>query len=267
VNNTMLLNSGGGKLLAFDLTSNASTPLKTIVFPLTVAYPDSFLNDVRFDLRANASALGRAGIAYITDSSTTGRNGIIVVDLASGRSWRHLVMHPSTLPEEGFVSAYDGAVFYPVMPAGPLAGVYSQLTVGSDGIALSADGEYLYYCPLAGRAWYRVPTSYLRVPPTGPGSTPTAALRARAAVQTLARRPSHADGLREAASGAIFLTAPERESIEVFDPATGLLAELVRDPRIQWPDTMAVGRDERLYFTVNQYWLWVGFSLSERMMG
>jgi sugar lactone lactonase YvrE len=150
VNNTMLLNSGGGKLLAFDLASNSSTPLKTIVFPLTVAYPETFLNDVRFDLRASATPSGQ-GVAYITDSSTNGRNGIIVVDLGTGRSWRHLDMHPSTLPEEGFVSAYDGRVFYPVMPAGPLAGVYSQLTVGSDGIALSAGPSRACPCTMRAR--------------------------------------------------------------------------------------------------------------------
>jgi hypothetical protein len=46
--------------------------------------------------------------------------------------------HPSTLPEEGFRSAYDGVPFYPVMPTGPYAGAYNQLTVGSDGIAISA---------------------------------------------------------------------------------------------------------------------------------
>jgi hypothetical protein len=97
-----------------------------------------------------------------------------------------------------------------------------------------------------------------------PRAACTPALQARAGVQALARRPSHADGLRETASGAIYLTAPEREGIDVFDPATGLIEEFVRDPRVQWPDTMAVGRDGRLYVTVNQYWLCVAGRVGAR---
>jgi sugar lactone lactonase YvrE len=89
----MLLNSGGGKLVRFDLSANASTPAQTIIFPPDVAYAETFLNDVRFDLRQ-----GAAGVAYITDSSTMGRNGIVVVDLGSGRSWRHLDMFVSRAP-------------------------------------------------------------------------------------------------------------------------------------------------------------------------
>jgi hypothetical protein len=51
VNGKMLLNNGGGKLLAFDLNGDTATPVKTINFPIGVAYPDTFLNDIRFDLR------------------------------------------------------------------------------------------------------------------------------------------------------------------------------------------------------------------------
>jgi sugar lactone lactonase YvrE len=247
----MLLNSGGGKLVAFDLSAkNVSAPVQTIVFPPHVAYPETFLNDIRFDLRAGK------GVAYITDSSTQGRAGLIVVDLGSGRSWRHLDAHPSTLPEEGLVTAYNGVPFYPVMPGGDFPGVYSQLTVGADSLAISADGAWIYYAPLASRTWYRVPTAVLRVPSAGPGSTPTAAMMARSAVQTLGGRPSHSDGLREAGDGTIYLTAPEREGIYSWNAADGMLKAFVRDPRIQWPDTMAV-QQGKLWVTVNQYWLCV----------
>jgi hypothetical protein len=51
LNGKQLLNNGGGKLVAFDLSGNSTKPVQTIVFPLDVAGPNSFLNDVRFDLR------------------------------------------------------------------------------------------------------------------------------------------------------------------------------------------------------------------------
>ena len=73
--------------------------VKKIQFPLDVAMPTTYLNDVRFDLRRGSGG----GMAFITDSSQMGPNGIIVVDLASGRSWRRLHDHPST-KAEGFTN-------------------------------------------------------------------------------------------------------------------------------------------------------------------
>jgi sugar lactone lactonase YvrE len=92
---------GGPKLVGIDLTNN--TVIKTIVFPPTVAFADSYLNDVRFDLRPNITACGE-GVAYITDSSVEGRNGIVVVDLGTGESWRHLDGHPSVRPAQQWLA-------------------------------------------------------------------------------------------------------------------------------------------------------------------
>src|SRR5580698_5630707 len=79
---------GAAKLVAVDLATNQV--VKTIVFPASAVLPTTYINDVRFDLRK-----GKAGIAYITDSAHDGPGGIIVVDLASGESWRKLSGHPS----------------------------------------------------------------------------------------------------------------------------------------------------------------------------
>src|SRR5262249_21958039 len=135
--------SGGPKLVCVDLGRNEVT--RTIRFPRDVALPDTYLNDVRFDLRK-----GKAGVAYITESSLTRANGIIVVDLDSGKSWRRLRGHASTLPEKDFLPFVEGR---PLMNR-PAKGKPSHLTIGSDGIAISADGKRLYYCPLASRRLY-----------------------------------------------------------------------------------------------------------------
>jgi len=84
---------GGPKLVGVDLAQNRV--IKTILFPREVALSTTYLNDLRFDLRR-----GEQGMAFITDSSAQ-TNGIIVVDLASGQSWRRLHEHPSTLPQRG----------------------------------------------------------------------------------------------------------------------------------------------------------------------
>src|SRR4051812_13820324 len=126
------------KLVAVDLNTNQI--VKTITFPPDVALPTSYLNDVRFDL-----GRGSEGTAYLTDSSDQGPNGIVVVDIASGKSWRRLNDHPSTKAEPNFKPIVEGQPLMSRPPIGPAA----YMKMGSDGIALSPDGKTLYYCALA----------------------------------------------------------------------------------------------------------------------
>lgn len=69
------------ELVCVDLEINKV--VKKIFFPQDVALPSTYLNDVRFDLRYGKG--GQREIAFITDSSQQGPNGIIVVDLESGK--------------------------------------------------------------------------------------------------------------------------------------------------------------------------------------
>src|SRR5260370_2921573 len=62
--------SGGAKLVVIDLTTNAVK--RTIVFPDSLITKGTSSNDVRFDL-----ARGKAGFAYITDSSAAAGRGTI----------------------------------------------------------------------------------------------------------------------------------------------------------------------------------------------
>ncbi|KAI8963462.1 hypothetical protein F5Y11DRAFT_365054 [Daldinia sp. FL1419] len=73
---------GGPKLIGVNFTTNAV--FKTIVFPGTVAYGDSYLNDVRFDLRSSISNSSTEGNPYIIDSSPSGNNALIIVNLSTG---------------------------------------------------------------------------------------------------------------------------------------------------------------------------------------
>lgn len=85
---------GGPKIVGIALSNDSI--YATYTFPVCVHFPDSYMNDVRFDLRANVTASGQ-GVAYIVDSSDEGRNGFIVLDLGTGESWRRLTQHVSTL--------------------------------------------------------------------------------------------------------------------------------------------------------------------------
>src|SRR3954453_2664876 len=128
---------GGAKLVCVDLARDAI--VQTIVVPGDAALENTYLNDIRFDLRR-----GDAGLAFITDSTNgEGAGGLIVVDLASGRSWRKLHDHPTVRIEPGFLAIIGG---HPV----------DGLAMASDGIAISADGERLFYCPFGSRRLYSV---------------------------------------------------------------------------------------------------------------
>lgn len=72
---------GGPKLIRM---SSNGTFERTYTFPYNVHYPDSSMNDVRFDMRTNSTPSGE-GIAYIVDASLEGRNGFIVLDLGTGK--------------------------------------------------------------------------------------------------------------------------------------------------------------------------------------
>ena len=92
----------GPKLVAVDLETNEV--VQTISFADSPAILDTtYLNDVRFDLRK-----GEAGLAFITDSSSSGPNAIIVVDLASGEAWRQLEGHPSVQAKPNFLPIVEG---------------------------------------------------------------------------------------------------------------------------------------------------------------
>ena len=220
------------KLIGIDLRSNRI--FKTIHFPAEVVHSTTYLNDVRFDLRHGAD-----GIAYITDSSDKGANAIIVVDLATGESWRKLNDHFSTKAEPGFAPFVEGQLVMQRKPGKPA----EQIKMGADGIAISADGERLYYCPLASRRLYSVSCAALRDRALPDQET-------AATVRDEGEKPA-SDGLESDANNKIYCTAYESNAI-VRRNSPDDFETIVHDARILWADTMSLASDGYLYFTANQ---------------
>lgn len=229
---------GGPKLVCVDLASD--TVIKTILFPQDVALPTSYLNDVRFDLRRGAE-----GVAYLTDSSDQGPNAIVVVDLATGQSWRRLHDHPSTKAEDltNFVPVVEGRPIVNRQEDGTIA---PAIAMGADGIAIGADGARLYYCPLVSRRLYSVDTDALV----------DRALDDTAVAATVADegdKGGAGDGLETDAQGYLYATNYEHNAVlrrPVGVP--GAWEPVVHDPRLLWPDTLSVAADGYLYVTANQ---------------
>ncbi|KAM3459615.1 hypothetical protein NHJ6243_006731 [Beauveria neobassiana] len=240
---------GGPKVIAVDLSTNKV--IRTYRFPQTVVYSDSFLNDIRVDRTPGLSGLtsnGSEGVAYITDSSLEGRNGFVILDLTSGESWRHLDNDPRVRAQQQVVPWVHGNPVLFAPPGQP----YSRAAIGSDGIALGADGKDLYFSVISGRELF---------------SAPTAALRAHDASSELVLAASItnkgekgiSDGLETDSNGVIYAGNVEQEAVVSYFPGNSSVQTFVRDPRINWVDTLSIGWDGFLYFTVNQVHLMPNF--------
>jgi sugar lactone lactonase YvrE len=227
---------GGPKLVGVDLRTN--TVFQTIRFPRDVALDTTYLNDVRFDL-----CRSEAGVAYITDSS---ENGLIVVDLATKQSRRRLhgLKFKSTQPEPQFLPIVEGQ---PLMIR-PRGGPPSYTRVGANGIAISRNGKFLYYCPMSSRHLYRVRTDTLMGEQTGDEE---GAQAEKDLVEDLGDRGFASDGLETDDMGRLYLTNYEDNAI-LRRHEDGSYETLVYDPRVLWPDTLCLAADGYLYFIANQ---------------
>lgn len=230
---------GGPKLVCVDLKTNQV--IKKILFPQSVALPTTYLNDIRFDLR-----IGREGVAYITDSAQNGPNGIIVVDLASGESWRRLNDHPSTKSADlqSFLPIVEGRAFVVKQQDENNGSVKVAANMGSDGVAISATGELLYYCPLASRKLFSVSTKGL-IDRTRDDQYVSQTVRDEG------DKGGASDGLESDAEGRIYVTNYEHNSI-LRRNQDGEWETIVHDPRLLWPDTLSLASNGYLYVTANQ---------------
>ncbi|WP_018045479.1 L-dopachrome tautomerase-related protein [Methylobacterium sp. 88A] len=225
----------GPKLVEIDLKTNR--PARTIAFNEAVAPQGSYLNDVRF------SPDGKT--AYITDSGASG--ALVVVDLASGKARRLLDGDPTTQPDKTVTVTYEGRPLR--RPDG------RGVEFAADGIALSPDGDTLYWQAIKGRTLYSLPTSAL----TGwmTSSLVPEALSDRSLsgkVETVGDN-GPADGLIiSRKDGRMYVTSPQDDSIKVRDLSAkgSALTTLIQDKRLRWPDTFAEGPDGTLYVTTSR---------------
>lgn len=211
----------GPKLVQIDLATNAV--VRVLGFDERVAPQGTYLNDMRF------SHGGR--YVYITNSGPKG--SLIVVDLDDDSAWRVLDGHPTTQPELDVVVHTDGK---PLRRPDGRGAMFA-----ADSIALSRDGDWLYWKPLTGKTLYRVPTSVLH--------------RADASDDEVARQVERlgdvgvTDGFWIDAQERLYLSALEENAVKrrVGDK----IETLVTDERLRWPDTFSEGPDGSIYITAS----------------
>ncbi len=207
---------GGAKLMKFEIRSGKL--LKKYIFDEKLAPKNSYLNDVRID--------NDKGYAYMTDS---GMGAILVLNLETGECRRLLAGHPSVMAEN-----FRLVVEEKVLP----------MKVHSDGIALTPDGEYLYYQALTGRSLYRINTGHLRN-----FSIPKDTI---SKMVEYTAKTGACDGIEFDRNGILYLTSIEMNAIRTYNPETNHVETVVRDSLIKWPDSFSITRQGDIYFTTSQ---------------
>ncbi len=213
------IQGGGAKLVKMNKQTGAVE--KTYSFMGLV--PDSaYVNDVRIDTKKQ--------VAYLSESK---RGGIIVVDLASGKMRCLLSNHYSVKSDPSYKYIIDGRE---LMKEG------KPTKFNSDGIALTPDGEWVYYKPLTDDKLYRIKTEYLR-----DWNLADSAMGSK--VEDLGKFCS-TDGMIFDKKGNLYFGDPQHYRLLKIDKDLKMTT-LLEDQRLIWPDSYAIA-DGYLYFTTSQ---------------
>ena len=242
---------GGAKIMAFNLSSNASL-IRTYTIPTELLANGTNANDVRIN-----NTIGTGGFAFLTDESKYG--GILACNLSDGTWTKRLFNTSVVMADPGYVGSYDGNPIYSWNGT-----TKSFINTGSDGIALQSGN--VYWGVLASRRFYYVPQSVM-------ADYSLSDAEVLDAVVFPGQLGSEQAGFTADDKGRLYLTASEQNAIYYVDtlqqyttedvngvPAGGsgfvkpenyLVKTLVRSALIQHADSAAI-LDGYLYFCTNQ---------------
>lgn len=212
---------GTVRLLAFDLVTGEV--VHDHVFGRTVAPRGSFFQDLQVDPSGDA--------VYIADAGFWARRpSLVVYEPHSGRARRVLDRHPSVFPQDWIIETASG----PLVFFGGLA----ALKPGVDGIAISPEGDWLFYGAMTHDSLYRVRTVDLL-----DSALSDHELGQR--VERFSDKPLN-DGLSTDVEGNVYITDVEHGAVMRVGP-NRTLETLIRTPRIRWADALSFGPDGWLY--------------------
>lgn len=197
------------RLFVFNLSDNKLE--KTYLLQKGSYYPNSYINDLRVDKKNNK--------IYCTDS---GRAGLIVLDMTSGKSIRVLDNHFSTKAEQSYLT-FDNKKW--------------ENTINSDGIALDTKNDLLYFHALTGYSLYSVPTKVL----ANANNT-----EVEKSVKLVAKTAAP-DGMILDENGTLYFADLENNKI-MYRKQDGSIHTLVEGEKIRWADTFSI-YNNYLYFT------------------
>ena len=206
--------------------------LDTIYLGAAIDHSTSFMNDLVYDKKHN--------YIYIADSGSA--PGILAVDLKTKSATKYLYGHESVVADDSIWLIINGEK------------VFKDKTImtGADGIALSCDGNTLYYTPLTSRILYSISTEILR---SGDNQ------KAIENVKTLGYKRSASGGLIMSARNRLYMTALEDNAVYMSsslgdgpeDFNYKKFSVVAQNDDLVWQDTLAIDKkSKKLYIVTNQ---------------
>ncbi|WP_158826786.1 SMP-30/gluconolactonase/LRE family protein [Mucilaginibacter lacusdianchii] len=209
------------KLVKINLATNTVER----VYPFEgITSEKSYINDVRVDTEKQ--------IAYLTNSN---EGGITVLDLETGKGRELLKNHYSVKTDPSFTFMIDG---HELMKKGEPA------KMQSDGIALSPDGEWLYYKPLTDNKLYRIKTEHLR-------NEDLSDEELESKVEDLGSFAT-TDGMAFDTQGNLYLGDLQNYALLKITPDLQM-STFLKDEQLIWPDSYSLSKDGKyLYVSTSQ---------------
>ncbi|KAK7092017.1 hypothetical protein V1264_009628 [Littorina saxatilis] len=206
------------KLVVYDI--NKKKEVRSYTFPDDVAnHTSCFLNDIVLDY-----VNGDVKFAYITDTNDA---KLYVYDYDKDESY--------FFQDDTMKASIPGGKF-------PI-----------DGIAMSPDFKYVYYCPLDGLGTFQIATSVLR------NKDAAFSQHVRSVGQRVGKTGGITYGQRSIFYGLLFKNGVQRWMVEEdaqqtgYDKVTLTTDQLIvhDDVRMRWPDTFGWDDSGHLWFTAN----------------
>lgn len=207
------------KLVKINLAKNK---VEKIFYFNYVADKNSYINDVRVDTKLK--------YAYLTNSS---EGGILVVNLATGKIRQVL---------QGSYTVVSNPHYHFTIDGKELKQNGAPAKFNSDGVALTPDGNYLYYKPVTDDKLYRIATKYLR------NEKLSAAVLA-SKVEDLGHFTS-SDGMVFDSDGNLYLSDAENYRIVKITPDLKV-HEFIASQLLIWPDSFSI-QNGYLYVSCSQ---------------
>ena len=210
------------KIFAFNLADGGL--LLEYEIPSDIAPLGSHMNDMQIDSAGE--------FIYIADASIFRKSPALIVFDIKNRTARRVRENHESVTAENFISKVGGRDMV-------VLGAF-VIRPHVDSIALSRDGQWLYYAAVNAQHMYRVRAADLRDKSLDPATL-------AAKVERFARK-SHSDGITIDDAGNLYLSDPEHDAVTALR-ANGEFQTLVTSSKLRWPDGFSFGPDGYVYVT------------------
>lgn len=183
--------------------------------------------DLRVSPDGNTVYLADTGLLKFIPAS------LVVFDVPSGTARKVLEGHPSVSPQDWVMHKSNGK-------PNKIAFGLVTFVVGVDGIALSADGDWLYYATMTHDSAYRVPTSSLLDASLSDDAIATS-------IEFVGYKPM-SDGIELLPDNTLIITDVENGGLAALSP-DGKLETLTKSSEVDWADSVTIAADGSIWFT------------------